>query len=82
MTRRGRTISSESLIKPPLALGRRLFQRGSENLKDGSARSYDDVAKAAHAWALEHIPFMYHFGPEDLEITLLKEPEFGKVRLA
>ncbi len=45
----------------------------------GPMLAYDDVAKAAHAWALEHIPLMYHFGPEDLEITLLREPEFGKV---
>ena len=44
--------------------------------------AYDDVAKAAHAWALEHIPLMYHFGKEDLVITLLKVPGFGKVEMS
>ena len=42
----------------------------------GPMLAYDDVAKAAHAWALEHIPLMYHFGPEDLVITLMKKPVF------
>ncbi len=47
----------------------------------GPMLAYDDVAKAAHAWALEHIPAIYKFGQEDLVITLLKVPEFGQMEI-
>ena len=46
------------------------------------ASNFDLAAKAGHSWALEHIPAIYKFSPEDLVITLLDGPEFGKVEMS
>ena len=41
------------------------------------APNFDQAVKAGHSWALEHIPAIYKFDPEDLVITLLDGPELG-----
>ena len=45
------------------------------------APNFDLAAKSGHSLALEHIPAIYKFNPEDLVITLLDGPEFGKVEM-
>lgn len=46
------------------------------------APNFDLAAKAGHSWALEHIPAIYKFSPEDLVVTLLDGPEFEKVKMS
>ena len=45
----------------------------------GPLLTFEDAVAAARSWALEHIPAIYMFPQEDLVITLLEGPEFGKV---
>ena len=43
--------------------------------------TFELATAAAHSWAQKHIQAMYEFGGEDLVITLLDGPEFGKVEM-